>query len=194
MIAWASQLSTTNFFISAQSFTNFGVKIGNSFRVNTYIINDQSYPSIETLANDNYIVTWQSNNQDGNAYGIYSQILDSSGNKIGTEFRLNSYTKDNQMYPSIASLINTNFVAVWQSNYQDGSVFGIFGNIYQSNGSTIVFKTCPLNCQLCDNKANCITCDPNFKVAVNGLCECFDGFYLNNNICLSMLIISIYFI
>ena len=184
MIVWISQyqdiIGGTDWGIYGQSFTSSGAKIGNEFRVNTHILDDQNYPSIVSLANDNYIVTWQSNNQDSSGWGIYGQILDSYGNKIGNEFRVNTYTLSNQMYPSVSSLINTNFVVVWQSVSQDGSGYGIFGNIYQSDGSIVGFNECPFNCQSCTNSTNCITCDPNFKSQPNGLCGCFDGFYLVN--------------
>ena len=199
MIVWESYgqdvIGTYDLGIYGQSFTSSGSKIGNEFRVNTYIIGDQINPSIASLSNDNYIVTWHSYNQDKSENGVYGQILDSSGNKIGIEFKVNAYTNSNQeSNPSVALLINTNFVIVWQSNIQDGSGYGIFGNIYQSDGLVIGFDACPLNCQSCDNKENCITCDRNFTLQQNGLCRCFDGFYLvNNNICISKFIILNYF-
>ena len=183
MIVWESLgqdiIGGSDTGIYGQSFTSSGLKIGNEFRVNTYIIGNQINPSITSLANDNYIVTWQSINQDGSGNGIYGQILDSTGNKIGIEFRVNAYTYSDQMYPSVSSLINTNFVVVWQSNIQDGSGWGIFGNIYQSDGSPIGFNACPLNCQSCTNSTNCKICDPYFKLELNGLCGCFNGFYLD---------------
>ena len=194
MIVWSSQSQVigSDYDIYGQSFASSGIKIGNEFRINTYIIGDQKNPSITSLANDNYIVTWNNNNQYGSGYGIYGQILDSTGNKIGSQFKVNTYRTDAQQFPSVSSLINTNFVVVWENYAQDSS---IFGNIYQSDGSIINFNKCPLNCQSCDSKTNCTTCDPNFTIRQNGLCGCLDGFYLNNisaSICISKLIISNY--
>ena len=184
MIVWQTRgldiIGGTDFGIYGQSFTSTGEKIGNQFRVNTHIIGDQTNPSITSFANDNYIVTWQSNNQNGSGLGIYGQILDSIGNKLGSEFKINSYSNSYQSRPSAASLINNNFVVVWESNLQDTNGWGVFGNIYQSDGSVVGFNTCPFNCQSCINSTNCISCNPNFKLKSNGLCECFDGFYLDN--------------
>ena len=183
MIVWESLgqdiIGGSDYGIYGQIFTSSGAKIGNEFRVNTYIIGNQGNPSITSLANDNYIVTWQSNNQDGNGLGVYGQILDSTGNKIGNEFKVNTFTIDDQSNPSASLLINTNFVVVWDSGSQDGSGWGIFGNIYQSDGSIIGFNACPLNCQSCINSTNCKICDPNFELLQNELCGCFDGFYLD---------------
>ena len=191
MIVWQSKgqdtIGGSDYGIYGQSFTSSGAKIGNEFRVNSYIISDQLHPSIASLENDNYIVTCESNLQDGSYSSIYGQILDNFGNNIGNEFRVNTY-KTNSKFPSVSSLINTNFVIVWESIGQDGGGYGIFGNIYQSDGLIVGFNICPLNCQSCDNKANCTTCDPYFKLEVNGLCGCFDGFYLDNT-CISNFVI-----
>ena len=199
MIVWSSQgqdiIGGTDWGIYGQSFTSSGVKIGNEFRVNTYIIGEQQNPSITSLANGNYIVTWRSNSQDGNGWGVYGQILDSTGKKIGNEFKVNTITVYDQSNPSVSSLINTNFVVVWQSNNQDGSGWGVFGNIFQSDGSVIGFNICPYNCQSCTNSTYCIICNPNFKLESNGLCGCLDGFYLDNistSLCISKFILTNY--
>ena len=194
MIVWQSQfqdlINSADYGIYGQSFTSSAVKIGDVFRVNTYIIDDQINPSIKSIGNNNYIVTWQSNNQDESGWGIYGQILNSIGKKIGSEFRINSYTNSDQTSQSVSSLINTNFVVVWTSDNQDGSNHGIFGNIYQSDGSIVGFDTCPFNCQSCNNNTNCIACNYNFTFQKNGLCGCFDGFYLDISgyFCVSKLI------
>ena len=86
MIVWASQyqdiIGSSDYCIYGQNFTSSGAKMGYEFKVNTYIIDNQINPSISSLANDNYIVTWQSYLQDGSLNGIYGQILDSAGNKL----------------------------------------------------------------------------------------------------------------
>ena len=50
-------------------------KIGPEFQVNNYTTNDQNYPSISSLNNGNFVITWNSNRQDGSGYGIYAQIF-----------------------------------------------------------------------------------------------------------------------
>jgi hypothetical protein len=78
------------------------------------------------------VITWQSN-QDGSGYGVYAQRYNSLGVPQGSEFRVNSYTNDNQNNPSITSDSNGDFVITWQSN-QDGSSFGIYSQIYNNLG------------------------------------------------------------
>jgi hypothetical protein len=43
---------------------------------------------------------------------------------------VNTWTTDNQWNPSITSLSNGGFVVVWESAYQDGSGFGVYGRMF----------------------------------------------------------------
>jgi hypothetical protein len=118
--------------IYAQRYNSLGIPQGSEFRVNTNTLRDQSYPSIASDINGNFVITWQSN-QDGSGYGVYAQRYNSLGVPQGSEFRVNSYTNDNQNNPSITSDSNGDFVITWQSN-QDGSSFGIYSQIYNNLG------------------------------------------------------------
>jgi hypothetical protein len=81
-------------------------------------------------ASGNFVVAWQSFEQDGNDYGIYARMYDSSGNPLGPEFQVNTYTNGLQEYPSVAMEANGNFVIAWQSFGQDGSDYGIYARRY----------------------------------------------------------------
>src|SRR5438034_10351403 len=54
--------------------------------------------------------------------------------RIGSEFRVNTYTTSYQEHPSIARNASGEFIVVWQSFGHDGSGFGIFGKRYDPNG------------------------------------------------------------
>jgi hypothetical protein len=56
------------------------------------------------------------------------------GEPLGPEFRVNTYTSFIQWFSSIASSSSGDFVVVWQSFMQDGSLSGIFGQRYASSG------------------------------------------------------------
>jgi len=59
------------------------------------------------------------------------------GAPLGPEFRVNSYTTSNQLYPSVAREPGGNFVVVWTSNTQDGSGLGVFGQRYDAAGAPL---------------------------------------------------------
>ncbi|KAJ6252801.1 insulin-like growth factor binding protein [Anaeramoeba flamelloides] len=116
--------------------------IGAEFQVNTYTNSEQTNPSIASIGSNNekFVVTWQSHGQDASGYGIFAQIFDSNnGSKIGAEFQVNTYTDNNQENPSIASIASNNgemFVITWQSFGQDGSGYGIYAQMFDSNNGT----------------------------------------------------------
>jgi len=120
-----------------QLFDSTGNRIGGEFHVNTYVNDEQSEPSVAALENGEFIVTWSSDLQDGSNYGVYGQLFDSSGNKVGGEFQINTYTTNNQFHPEVVTLSNGNVAVVWHSDGQDGSGYGIYGQILDSSGNKI---------------------------------------------------------
>ena len=74
-------------------------------------------------------MAWQSNGQDA-FFDVYGQRYDSSGTPLGPEFRVNTYVTHFQRATSVAAGPSGDFVVVWQSYTQDGSLFGVFGQRY----------------------------------------------------------------
>jgi hypothetical protein len=55
----------------------------------------------------------------------------------GPEFRVNTYTTEYQSIPAVTVDGVGNFVIVWESNTQDGSVRGVFGQRYDVTGAPL---------------------------------------------------------
>ena len=84
-------------------------------KVNSYIRSMQTDPAIATLADGNVAVVWSSLDQDGDMQGIYGQLFDSEGEKIGAEFFVNQSVFFNQRTPAISALDSGDFVVAWVS-------------------------------------------------------------------------------
>ena len=115
--------------VYGQIFTSSGSKSGSEFQINTYTDGDQRYPSVTGLSNGNFVVAWQSNSQDGSKYGVFGQMFTESGSKYSSEFQINTYTYGYQGGPSVAGLINDDFVVTWESDGQDGDDKGVYGKV-----------------------------------------------------------------
>ncbi len=138
VVTWQSNAQDgSNNGIYIQRYTSTGSVAGSEFQVNTYTTSNQSSPSVAMDNSGNFVVTWQSNNQDGYGDGVYGQRYTSTGSVAGSEFRVNTYTTGNQNSPSVAMDNSGNFVVTWQSNAQDGSNNGIYGQRYDSTGATV---------------------------------------------------------
>ncbi len=123
--------------VYGQLYNSLGNKVGSEFRVNSHTTDDQDDPSVAGLSNGGFIVIWESKDQDGSGEGVYGQQYDSSGNKISSEFRVNTYTAGGQINPSVAGLINGGFVVTWDSDDQDGSGDGVYGQLHNSLGNKV---------------------------------------------------------
>jgi hypothetical protein len=123
--------------VYAQRFDLNGNKIGSEFRVNTWTTDAQWGPSVASLLNGGFVVVWQSFGQDSSGYGVYGQGFDADGNKVGPEFRVNTWTTDSQWNPSVTSLPNGGFVVVWDSKEQDGSEYGVYGQRFDLVGNKV---------------------------------------------------------
>lgn len=74
VIAWTSlQQDGSDFGIFAQRFKADGTPQATEFLVNSHTTALQNQPSIAMDQDGDFIVAWQSVNQDGSSYGIYSQ-------------------------------------------------------------------------------------------------------------------------
>jgi len=107
---------------------------GPEFQVNTYSINAQRYPAVALDTDFDFVVVWQSFDQDGSSEGVFARRYDSAGTALGAAFQVNSYTSGLQAYPAIALAGNGDFVVVWTSNLQDGSGTGVFARRFNSAG------------------------------------------------------------
>ncbi|MCA9098993.1 MAG: hypothetical protein KDA36_11425, partial [Planctomycetaceae bacterium] len=115
-------------------YNSAGLPQDSEFQVNTFTTGVQWHPSIAMDADGDFVITWQSPNQDGSGYGVYAQRYDSLGVPQGSEFRVNSWTNGSQLNPSIAMDVDGDFVITWQSETQDGSGDGLYAQRYDHLG------------------------------------------------------------
>ena len=140
VITWVDttqQSSTDGIF--GQRYDSTGTKIGSEFEINTHTTSDQNQPAVASLADGGFVVTWQSDGQDGDDNGIFGQRYDSSGAKVGSEFQINTQAAGSQEDSTVIGLSDGGFLTAWSSssNHPDGSGYGIYGQRYDSSGNTV---------------------------------------------------------
>ena len=112
--------------------------LGSQFQINTYATGEQYNASVAIDPSGKFVVVWESfPNQDGDFTGVYGQRFDAAGGKVGSEFRVNTYTTGDQNYPDVAVDGTGRFVVVWQSDKEDGNDLGVFGRRYAANGTPL---------------------------------------------------------
>lgn len=137
VIAWTGGSNISGFYnIYAQRYDAAGVPQGTEFKVNTYPNNRQFFASVAMDADGDFVVTWTSDGQDGNSYGIYAQRYNAAGVPQGAEFRVNTYTTNVQHISTAAMDADGDFVIAWRSFGQDGSGLGMYAQRYNAAGIT----------------------------------------------------------
>jgi hypothetical protein len=119
--------------IFGQRYSSTGAPLGAEFRVNTYTTGAQRSPAVASGVG-NFVVTWEGESADDQLLGIRGQRYSSSGVPLGGEFRVNTYTTGDQRSPAVSDIFGE-FTIAWQSDGQDGSGDGVFGQRYAAAGS-----------------------------------------------------------
>jgi hypothetical protein len=119
--------------VYAQRFDKDNNKVGEEFLVNTYIYSYQSSPAIAALTDGGYLVTWSSEGQDGDTFGVYAQRFDKDNNKVGEEFLVNTYTYSDQTSPAIAALTDGGFLVTWLSNQNGDGYYDVYAQRYDKD-------------------------------------------------------------
>ena len=128
---WAAALFTFAAHARAQT------PAGPEFRVNTYTTDSQTRPSVGMDASGAFVVTWNSNFQDGSGIGVFGQRFTRTGAPLGAEFRVNQGTVSNQYQwtSGMARAGQGAFLTVWQAS--DGSQDGVFGRRHDADGNPL---------------------------------------------------------
>lgn len=112
--------------VRGQFFDASGARVGPELALNAYTPGAQGNASVAVTDTNEFLVTWSSSGQDGSGRGIFGRRFDVSGNPIGPELRINTYTTADQESSNVAAGPGGVFVATWESEGQDGQGYGVF--------------------------------------------------------------------
>ncbi|MEZ5842231.1 MAG: hypothetical protein R3D27_00675 [Hyphomicrobiaceae bacterium] len=138
VVTWSSlNQDGSGWGVYGQRYDDAGVAVGVEFAVNTFTTGDQWLPSIAGLADGGFIVTYDSDGQDGSGWGVYARRYDAGGNALGSEFLVNTTTANAQREATVTGLTDGGFIVAWESIGQDDSGSGIYAQRYDSGGTAV---------------------------------------------------------
>ena len=137
VVVWESNQDGDVYGVFGQRFGSSGAKEGGEFQVNTFTVGYQKSPAVAADADGDFVVTWSSAGQDGEAGGIFGRRFDSSGVPQAAEFQVNSYTSAAQLYSAVDMNAAGSFFVVWESNGQDSDSGGVFGQRFDAGGAPL---------------------------------------------------------
>jgi len=108
---------------------------GPVFQVNQTVVGGQSAPKAAVNERGQVAVIWEDFGTDGSGYGVYARRLDSAGQALGAEFRVNTATEGDQTDPRVAvrysSYLEDGLIATWR----DGGK--LYAQRYDAQGAAV---------------------------------------------------------
>jgi len=112
-----------------------GCKIS-EFGVNTYVLRGQWVPAVDMAADGRFVVSWDGFAPGGDSLDVYGRFYDLDGAPLGSQSRVNTYVVETQEISSVSMFADGGAIIMWNSYLQDGDDFGIYGQLYNSDGSS----------------------------------------------------------
>ncbi len=135
-LVWQDNVTDGDGFgISARRINNnlsgsFGV-----FRVNEQAAGDQENARVALLKDGGAVFVWQ-----GGPSGfqhIYARFLKGDGTFATGDRLVNTYTNNHQIDPTVCVLTGGNVLLAWSSYGQDGSLYGVYAQLFSPTGDKI---------------------------------------------------------
>jgi hypothetical protein len=142
IVAWQG-FQTGDSDIYAQRLAADGATLGEEFRVNTNITDQQQTAKLISLDSNEWVVIWESGNGGGD---IYARRFANNGTALNQEFRVNSDGIPRQRNnPICSAFANDYWIVIWQqtskNSFQSSPLNGrLFGNNGSPLGSEFPFN------------------------------------------------------
>ncbi len=117
--------------ILGRVFDAAGAEVHAELQVNTESANAKTAPAVAG-GPDRFVVAWTSLNQDGSGAGIYAQLFDGTGARVGGELLVNTTTTGNQTQPAVGMNAAGQFLVAWRGDSTTAS--DIFGRVFDKDG------------------------------------------------------------
>jgi hypothetical protein len=138
VVVWASAGQDGSAYgIFGRRFDATGNAQATEFQVSTFTSLSQSTPRVAMGGGGEFVVVWNSYNQDGSNFGAFGRRFDAAGAPLATEFQINQHTPDDQQGANVFLKSDGSFIVTWFSDLQDGSSSGAFARRFDSGGSPV---------------------------------------------------------
>ncbi|MFO0905951.1 MAG: calcium-binding protein [Pirellulales bacterium] len=125
--------------VFVQWFNAAGVANGDEVLAHNHVKDAQESPSIGLDAEGDFVVAWQSINQDGSTWGVYARQFTADKVPVqADEFQVNISTQGLQRLASVGVEADGRFVVAWQNmneELDDGSSWDVYRREYAADGT-----------------------------------------------------------
>jgi len=103
VVVWPADDDDGTLSVFGRRYDRAGAARGGAFRVNVTTTHEQRSPDVAVAADGGFVVVWQSEEQDGDGYGIFARHFSAAG-LGGPEFQVNEDGEGEQLYGAVAAV------------------------------------------------------------------------------------------
>lgn len=140
VVSWTESTGqASNGSLKAQVFGSNGAAVGVELAVNANASTLSTESSITGLSDGRFVVAWKDSTYvagDVTDSNIRAQVFSNSGERLGSEFQVNSIGTGHQFLPAITALENGRFVVTWTDNSgtEGDSTWAVRARLFNSDG------------------------------------------------------------
>jgi Ca2+-binding RTX toxin-like protein len=117
LASWWDGRNTEGADIYGRYFDATGTLLGDAFKLNQTLLNNQQAPEIVALDAGGFAVVWQSEESAGGTFDIYARLFDADGNAASDEILVSDDSTGQQVKPAIEVASDGTLVIAWESNH-----------------------------------------------------------------------------
>jgi hypothetical protein len=111
-VVWDSEHQRVNRWeVIGRRYDASGGSLGGELQISGSTTVSNFYPAVAPAGDGSFAVVWGR----GSSADLFGRLYDASGNAVGGEFQVNTYTTGTQYSPRVASDDDGDFVVVWES-------------------------------------------------------------------------------
>jgi carbonic anhydrase/acetyltransferase-like protein (isoleucine patch superfamily) len=119
--------------VFAQRFDSAGGRVGAELQVNYRVEGPQLDPAVAMGVDGRFFVAWSGPDEDGADFDVLGAAFDPSGQRVGSEQRINVHRAGAQTRPSVGIGPDGTVIVVWEISFQD-DIGGVFGRRLTPDG------------------------------------------------------------
>lgn len=132
-------LDTGDYGIYAQRYNADGTSSGGETRINTTLLNDQTFPKTAVNADGSFIVVWEDSDDNGD-FNVYARRFNADGSASGGNFRVNSVvisSLTSETVPAVGIDSAGNFTVAWESYDDVNGDDDIYARRFDASGTAL---------------------------------------------------------
>lgn len=136
VVGWQSRSQDgSDWGVYSQRYNSTALSLGSETLLNSTTEASQTAVAITANPLGGYVAAWQSQDQDGDGWGVVARAFADDGTAAGSEVLLNEATVGQQVDPAIAVAEDGQWITAWTSGVTDGSGFEVVTRTFEEDGT-----------------------------------------------------------